>query len=220
MSDIEVFGVVDRDGLTPLLAVLNDPKAAVETPLVAGKADRPVLTFDDMRSRYIAALTKDIELPEKAEPVVLKIATSQNDIDTAIEALLGSWPTIAAHLAQVRRQVARSVLVSSETQTATWIRDDAMTYPISTLPTSDLQLAVVTYKILDVIADDVARHLPAGGDAAAASSTRLAALASGVKKIKDFLNPEANVDARTLIDGLESVRQQGGSNGVTGYIEA
>lgn len=220
MSDIEVFGVVDRDGLTPLLAVLNDPKSAIETPLVAGKTDRPVLAFDDMRSRYIAALTKDIELPEKAEAVVLKIATSQNDIDTAIEALLGSWPTIAAHLAQVRRQVARSVLVSSETQTAAWIRDDAMTYPISTLPTADLQLAVVTYKILDVIADDVARHLPAGGDAGAAPSTRLGALASGVKKIKEFLQPGASVDVRTLIDGLESVRQQGGSNGVTGYIEA
>lgn len=94
-----------------------------------------------------------------------------------------------------------------------------MKYPVSDLPTRDLQLAVVTYKILDVIADDVARHLPGGGETAAASSTRLAALASGVKKIKDFLNAADQVDARTLIDGLESVRQQG-ANGVTGYIEA
>ncbi|MCB1510127.1 MAG: hypothetical protein KDJ36_04430, partial [Hyphomicrobiaceae bacterium] len=220
MSDIEVFGVVDRDGLTPLLAVLNEQQSWSngKTPSAA-KSDLPVLSFDDTRSKYLAALGASVEMPENAETVLLKIASAQNEIDKAIESLLDSWRAVSAHVVQVRRQAARNVLSSSQAQTTKWIRDDTVVYPISSLPTTDLQLAVVTYKILDVIAKDVERSIPEGDDASSAAATRLGVLKSAVKKIKDFLQPDANVDARTLIDGLDAVRQQGG-NGVTGHIEA
>ncbi len=206
-SDVEIFKLVDREGLTPLLAVLNDPGEELEqvgaqqTVDASGK-NVPLLPPPESRKLYVASLCSGAGIDEAAIPVIEKIASGQRALNDALKDVYAAWPSIGHHVANRRAEVAQHVLRASEGTTQAWIADKTTDYPLSQIPTTDLQTAAVTYKVLDVVRDDLSRML--GDGAPAGAERRTEAIQEAAQKLSTFLEPSGGTTVEDVATALRA----------------
>lgn len=215
-SDVEVFRLVDREGLTPLLAVLSEPGDQLIGGASTGGTGQspsnvPLLPRPETRKRYLEALCPGAGVPVEAVSVLERIVQANADIEVALHAFYDQWPVVSSHLHREQPRVAREVSQSGEALSKAWIKDDATIYPITELPATELETATVTYWVLATIRDDVTRAA-LGEAAAGGTEQRTAEIRAAVGQISQFLDPGSGMDARVAIEALERLAALAGGS--------
>lgn len=210
-SDVEIFKLVDREGLTPLLAVLNDPGEELEQQATQNKLDGsgkalPALPVPESRKRYVLGLCSGAGIDEAALPVIEKIAAGQTTLNDALEDIYAAWPTISRHVATRRAEFAQQVLRASESTTQAWIADNSTQYQLTQVPTTELQIAAVTYKVLNTVQDDLSRMV--GDGAAAGAERRTEAINAAAQKISVFMDPASRASVEDLASALRGAASE------------
>ncbi len=208
-TDVEIFKLADREGLTPLLAVLNDPGQELERqadgrplqpPAAAG--DTKLLPVPESRELYIRSLCEGARINPSASPVIEKIVKGGRRLNEALEDVYAAWPVIGNHVASRRAEIAQDVLRASEAITQTWTVDATTSYPLTQIPTTDLQLAVVTHDVLATVRDDLKRL--DGDGAPGGNEQRALAISAAAGKLDVFLQPDGAITADEVSAALQN----------------
>lgn len=179
-KDIEVFRLVQTEGLTPLLTVLNE---AVLSRAEEGADTSDKLTHDQTKQAYIEHLSKGVDIDENARPVIEKIIDGQSTLDGALVTFFASEPVIEQHVSKELVELSGKISARDDEITKEWMADPKITYLRSELAASGIQDAVRTYYKLQIIRDDLARN-------GSAPDVR--------EKIEGFLNPDGAVTVEEL----------------------
>lgn len=213
-SDVEVFKLTDNDGLTPLLAILNEPDGTANSAV--DSVDMQHLPVNDTQQRYLEALVSAINIEanvaEEIAPVIENIRASQKSIDPAMEMFFIKWTGLAEHALRERLATAKLVLRNSQSIIIDWAKDRNTEYPISEIPTADLQLAVVTYRLLQTIQADLSRSIPEHGSVAG-HETSTSDIRHAIKAVGEFLEPTTKpgvaigAKTRAMVAALNNLAQ-------------
>jgi hypothetical protein len=189
-SDVEVFRLIDREGLTPLLDVLSEPGVPLEQTPKGGK----LLPRPDTQRLYSVALAKAIGESETVVPAIEHIARDAQALEQQLQAMVERWPAIHEHISRKQKYIARDVSQAAQALTNEWIRDDATTYPLSEIPRSSLEQAAALVWELRAIVHDFERN----GDTAAE-----------VGAIKAFLDAGEDAHVESVLDALAKLEARG-----------
>jgi hypothetical protein len=183
-KDIEVFRLVQREGLTPILTVLSEAKIA-KAEDVSHK-----LTHEETRQAYIEHLSKGLELDPAARPVLQKIDADEGELSGAIVNFFRAEPAIEQHVYKELSQLSEQLAKQDDVITKAWMADPKITYLRSELETSSIQHAMRDYYTLKTISEDLSRMN---------SHPELRA------KIDEFLSPASPVTAQGIVEAMEAV---------------
>jgi hypothetical protein len=215
-SDVEIFRLVDREGLTPLLDVLNDPGEELPSrPLPGARAetgeDVKLLPAPETQKLYLEALCRGIGADQSAVPVLEKIMRANDEIEEALGRLFEAWPVVSHHFNRQRSALGREIMKTGEAIGREWILDEKTVYSVSDLPLTDLQTSASNYMSLDTIAKDMQR-IGLGEGAAASDDARAQAIAAEVATIQAFLDPNGSRDTADVIDALDRLAALNGAS--------
>lgn len=206
-SDVEIFKLVDREGLTPLLAVLNDPGQVLEgadqpkDKLVAAE-DIKLLPVPETHKRYLERICDGAAIDAAARPVVERIARNTGRIESALRDLFATYPPIAQKVQREREDVANQVSQTNAAIIETWAADDETTYPYTKIPTVDIQQAAAIYRVLKTVRDSLKRLIPETG-AAKGADQRTSTLRAASSAIDRFLDPHGGGTVDAVVETLE-----------------
>lgn len=194
-SDVEIFTLVDQDGLTPLLSVLTDPGEA----LTASEHQLPVA---DARLQYLGALATGARTNPSAVRVFEKILDAKDEFADNLRDFYKAWPKIAQAVTDGRPTIDRDVPAHGEQLTQQWAADENVSYPLTRLPRTDLENAVVTFWTLRCIRDELR-------DAAQDSNEKVES--AHLQAIASFLDPADDTPATAAIKALKALTAAKGS---------
>jgi hypothetical protein len=127
-------------------------------------------------------------------------------LNDALEDIYAAWPTISRHVATRRAEFAQQVLRASESTTQAWIADNSTQYQLTQVPTTELQIAAVTYKVLNTVQDDLSRMV--GDGAAAGAERRTEAINAAAQKISIFMDPASRASVEDLASALRGAASE------------
>ena len=182
-KDIEVFRLVQREGLTPILTVLSEAKIA--------KAEDAThkLTHEETKKAYIEHLSKGLELDPALRPVIEKIDADEGKLSGAMVEFFGAEPAIQQHVHQEMSLLSRQLSSLDDAITKEWMADPKITYLRSELEVSRPQDAIRIFYALKTISEDLARTN---------GHPELRA------RIDEFLAPGSHKTAQGVINSLET----------------
>lgn len=201
-TDVEVFNLEDREGLTPLLDVLNDPGQDLD-PYEGAPAE--LIKIPDAKAQYVAGLIEGAELQNTDMSVISRIEKGGNIVSDALENIYNTWPAVRSHVGEHQRVNADLVQKASVAVTDKWILDRKRSFPITDISRTDLQTAVVIYSILPYVSDDLKRL--AGENNEAEDSQRTSAIIEAADAIDAFLDPYSQMTADDLAEALNNAAQ-------------
>ncbi|MFA9443405.1 MAG: hypothetical protein ACERIG_07385 [Hyphomicrobium sp.] len=183
-KDIEVFRLVQREGLTPILTVLSEAKIA--------KADdvSHKLTHEETRKAYIEHLSKGLDIEPALRPVLEKIDADEGGLSGAIVDFFQAEPAIEQHVSKELLRLSKQIAIQDDAITKEWVADPKITYLRSELEVSRPQDAIRIFYALKVIRDDLGRK---------SSHPELRA------KIDEFLSPASPVTAQGIVEAMKTI---------------
>jgi len=216
-TDVEIFRLIDREGLTPLLAVLNDPQQNLEVSsyhrqleqneqLPSENTSMTVITTSEARKQYIVSLLKNMEIDAAPISTVDRIESGDEVIDEVLDAIYETWPSLGSHIRREKRRTAKVVENAGRDVVKTWSNDTERLYPLTNLPTIKLQQAIVLFMILPMIRDDFKRLL--GDSDQVSGSEHVGAIKAATQAIDDFLEPASQMSAQDLAAMLQKTTRK------------
>ncbi len=192
-KDIEVFRLVQTEGLTPLLTVLNEAVLSRSNEEEGATDTSEKLTHEQTKQAYIENLSKGVGIDESARPVIEKIIEGEVGLDGALVTFFTAEPTIEQHVVKEMDRISNEISIQDDAIMKKWLADHK-TYLRSELAASGIQRAIRIYYKLQIIRDDLARN-------ASASNIQ--------EKIDGFLNPDGSVTADEVAAALRSASALG-----------
>ena len=183
-KDIEVFRLVQREGLTPILTVLSEARIA-KAEDVSHK-----LTHEETRRAYIEHLSKGLDIDAALRPVLEKIDADEGGLSGAIVDFFQAEPAIEQHVSKELLRLSKQIAIQDDAITKEWVADPKITYLRSELEVSRPQDAIRIFYALKVISDDLGRT---------SSHPELRT------KIDEFLSPGSPVTAQGIVEAMKTI---------------
>ncbi|MEE8253410.1 MAG: hypothetical protein V3R17_05695 [Hyphomicrobium sp.] len=183
-KDIEVFRLVQREGLTPILTVLSEAKIA-KAEDVSHK-----LTHEETRRAYIEHLSKGLDIDPALRPVLEKIDADEGGLSGGIVDFFRAEPAIEQHVSKELLRLSKQIAIQDDAITKEWVADPKITYLRSELEVSRPQDAIRIFYALKVISDDLGRT---------SSHPELRT------KIDEFLSPASPVTAQGIVEAMKTI---------------
>jgi hypothetical protein len=180
-KDIEVFRLVQREGLTPILTVLSEARIA-KAEDVSHK-----LTHEETRHAYIEHLSKGLDIDPALRPVLEKIDADEGALSGGIVDFFQAEPAIEQHVYKELLRLSKQIAIQDDAITKEWVADPKITYLRSELEVSRPQDAIRIFYALKVISDDLGRT---------SSHPELRT------KIDEFLSPASPVTAQGIVEAM------------------
>ncbi len=196
--DVEVFKLVDREGLTPLLAVLNDPGGELDP--YEESPPEPV-NIGEARKQYVIGLLEGCEIDVGNVSVIFRIEKGGHVINHALEKIYITSPEIRNHVNERERTSADAIQRASEAMVKSWAQDPKRSFPITQISRTELKNAVATYTVLHIVRDHLKRG--AGNGENESSKQRSDAINNAVEALDTFLDPALQMSADDLALALE-----------------
>ncbi len=212
-TDVEIFKLIDREGLTPLLAVLNDPQQNLEIsqdhlpsedgdPLLPQETPMIAITTSEARRQYTTNLLNNLEIDTAVIPAIDRIEGDDEVIHEALDKVYEAWPSMGSHIRREKRHKAKNVADAGRAVEKSWVSDTERLYPLTDIPKIKIQNAIVTYTALPMIRDDLRRII--GENDKGQGAERAQAIETAAQTIDDFLAPSSQVSP----DGLAAALQK------------
>jgi hypothetical protein len=183
-KDIEVFRLVQREGLTPILTVLSEARIA-KTDDVSHK-----LTQEETRQAYIEHLSKGLDIDPALRPVLEKIDADEGALSGGIVDFFQAEPAIEQHVSKELLRLSKQIAIQDDAITKEWVADPKITYLRSELEVSRPQDTIRIFHALKVIRDDLGRT---------SSHPELRT------KIDEFLSPASPVTAQGIVEAMKTI---------------
>lgn len=183
-KDIEVFRLVQREGLTPILTVLSEARIA-KTDDVSHK-----LTQEETRQAYIEHLSKGLDIDPALRPVLEKIDADEGALSGGIVDFFQAEPAIEQHVSKELLRLSKQIAIQDDAITKEWVADPKITYLRSELEVSRPQATIRIFHALKVIRDDLGRT---------SSHPELRT------KIDEFLSPASPVTAQGIVEAMKTI---------------
>ncbi|MEE8098606.1 MAG: hypothetical protein V3T13_01575 [Hyphomicrobium sp.] len=183
-KDIEVFRLVQREGLTPILTVLSEARIA-KAEDVSHK-----LTHEETRQAYIEHLSKGLDIDPALRPVLEKIDADEGGLSGGIVDFFRAEPAIEQHVSKELLRLSKQIAIQDDAITKEWVADPKITYLRSELEVSRPQDAIRIFYALKVISDDLGRT---------SSHPELRT------KIDEFLSPASPVTAQGIVEAMKTI---------------
>ena len=183
-KDIEVFRLVQREGLTPILTVLSEARIA-KAEDVSHK-----LTHEETRQAYIEHLSKGLDIDPALRPVLEKIDADEGALSGAFVDFFQAEPAIEQHVYKELLRFSKQIAIQDDAITKEWVADPKITYLRSELEVSRPQDTIRIFHALKVIRDDLGRT---------SSHPELRT------KIDEFLSPASPVTAQGIVEAMKTI---------------
>ena len=183
-KDIEVFRLVQREGLTPILTVLSEARIS-RTEDVSHK-----LTQEETRQAYIEHLSKGLDIDPALRPVLEKIDADEGALSGGIVDFFQAEPAIEQHVSKELLRLSKQIAIQDDAITKEWVADPKITYLRSELEVSRPQDTIRIFHALKVISDDLGRT---------SSHPELRT------KIDEFLSPASPVTAQGIVEAMKTI---------------
>lgn len=138
--DVEIFEVLDKDGITPLLTILYED---------AGET----LLRDQAVPRYLKELIEETGSDPLAYGAIDRIMTQVTDVKLAISDIGGRNSDLSKAIMTSGTEIAGRIREAHVAIEKKWKGDPDITYHMSRIDTDKLQLGVVIYHALRTIED-------------------------------------------------------------------